>query len=122
MQEVWPPLSPYKAGLGCRCPRCGRGRLFTGFLTVTGSCSECGLDLGGHDSGDGPAVFVIFILGFLFVGGAIAVEFTFEPPYWLHLVVWPPLVLGATVGLLRPLKALLIALQYKYRTPDSNRD
>lgn len=122
MQEVWPPLSPYKTGLGCRCPRCGRGRLFTGFLTVAKSCSECGLDLGGHDSGDGPAVFVIFILGFLFVGGAIAVEFTLEPPYWLHLVVWPPLVLGATIGLLRPLKALLVALQYKYRSPDSNRD
>ena len=60
-----PRVSPIAAGLACRCPRCGRGRLFDGYLTVAARCSACGLDLSKADSGDGPAVFIIFILGFL---------------------------------------------------------
>ena len=73
----------------------------------------CGLDFEFIDSGDGPAVFIILIVGFLVVGAALAVEVTFMPPIWLHLVLWTPLTLGLAIGLLRPLKGLMIAQQYK---------
>ncbi len=112
-------VSPIRAGLACRCPRCGRGPIYSGFLTVAEHCSACGLDLRKADSGDGPAVFLIFILGFLVVPMALLVETSFEPPYWVHLVLWPPVILGGTVGLLRSMKGLLIALQYHHRASDS---
>jgi uncharacterized protein (DUF983 family) len=67
------------------------------------------------DDGDGPAVFVILILGFLVVGLAILVEATLEPPLWVHMAVWPPFILVVAMGMLRPLKALLLALQYRHR-------
>ena len=82
-------------------------------------CSACGLDLRKADSGDGPAVFLIFILGFIVVPLALLVESWFEPPYWVHLVLWPPVILGITIGLLRPMKGLMIALQYHHRASDS---
>lgn len=113
------PVSPFAAGLSCRCPRCGRGRLFDGFLTVAARCESCGLDLRAQDSGDGPAVFIILVLGFLVVGLAILVEAVYEPPYWLHVVLWPPVILGLSLGLLRPFKAVLIALQYRHKILDA---
>ena len=112
-------VSPVAAGLGCRCPRCGRGRLYDGFLTVADTCADCGLDLGKADSGDGPAVFIIFILGFLVVPLALLLEVAAGPPYWVHLVVWPVVILGGALGLLRPLKGLLIALQFHHKASDS---
>ena len=111
--------SPIKTGLACRCPRCGRGPLFAGFLTVAERCTDCGLDLRKADSGDGPAVFLIFILGFVVVPLALLLESAVAPPYWLHLVLWPPVILGGTIGLLRPMKGVLIALQYHHRASDS---
>ena len=112
-------VSPVAAGLACRCPRCGKGPLYDGFLTVAERCSACGLDLRKADSGDGPAVFLIFILGFIVVPLALLVESWFEPPYWVHLVLWPPVILAGTVGLLRSMKGVLIALQYHHRASDS---
>jgi len=109
-------VSPYVAGLTCRCPRCGRGKLFDGLLSVAPVCSECGLDLKKEDSGDGPAVFVIFILGALVVPLAFLVETVFRPPEWLHMVLWPPVIVAGTIGLLRPFKATLIALQHRHRS------
>jgi uncharacterized protein (DUF983 family) len=106
-------VSPFTAGLKCRCPGCGRGKLFQGVLTVAPECSFCGLDLAAQDSGDGPAVFVIFIVGALAVALAFFVEFTFFPPVWAHLIYQIPFVLGASILLLRPMKATLIAIQYK---------
>src|SRR6185312_5968316 len=91
--------------LRCRCPRCGQGRLFDGLLSVRPVCSECGLDLRGHDAGDGPAVLVILVLGFLIVGLALFVDAKFEPPLWLHAVLWLPSTLIGGIALLRPLKA-----------------
>jgi uncharacterized protein (DUF983 family) len=107
--------SPWRAGLLCRCPRCGRGPLFAGLLTVAPLCAACGLDLAAQDSGDGPAVFVILVLGALVVGLALAVELMLSPPLWLHMVLWPPVILGGAIGLLRPFKATLIAFQYRHR-------
>jgi uncharacterized protein (DUF983 family) len=112
----WPPLSALRTGLLCRCPRCGQGRLFAAYLKVVEKCTVCGLDLREHDSGDGPAVFIIFILGFIVVPLAVWTEFRFEPPFWLHAMIWPAVLLGGTFALLPPLKGLTVALQYRHRS------
>ncbi len=118
-ESYYPRVSPVRAGLGCRCPRCGRGRLFQGYLTVAETCEACGLDLRKADSGDGPAVFIIFILGFLVVPLALFVEAKFGPPYWVHVTLWPVVILGGALGLLRPLKGLLVALQFHHKAGES---
>jgi uncharacterized protein (DUF983 family) len=106
-------VSVLAAGLGCRCPRCGRGRLYSGLLTVVPSCADCGLDLRAHDTGDGPAVFVVFALGAVVVPLAIGVEVWFAPPFWVHLLVWTPVIVALAIALLRPMKAIMVALHYK---------
>ncbi len=111
-------ISPVLAGLLCRCPSCGKGGLFSNFLTLKKSCQVCGLDYSFADSGDGPAVFIILIVGFVVVGGALFVELSYQPPYWVHIVLWLPLTLILCLGLLRPFKALLIALQYKNKAKE----
>ena len=105
----------WKAGITCRCPRCGNGRLFGGYLAVRESCADCGLDYAEVDTGDGPAVFIILIVGFAVVGAALIVEMMFQPPYWLHLVLWLPMILGLSLGLLPLFKATLIALSYRHK-------
>jgi uncharacterized protein (DUF983 family) len=114
VEDGFSPVSPVRAALGCRCPHCGRGRLFSGWLIVRARCEVCGLDLSNQDAGDGPAVFVIFILGLVVVALAAIVERVFAPPIWVHLILWTPLILIGAVTLLRPLKAGLIALQYRH--------
>jgi uncharacterized protein (DUF983 family) len=108
-----PPPSPFVCGLTASCPRCGQGKLFAGFFALAKRCGNCGLDFGFADSGDGPAVFVSLIGGFLVLGAALWTELLYEPPFWVHLVIFLPLTLIVCLGLLRPLKALLIALQYR---------
>lgn len=108
----------WQAALRCRCPRCGKGKLFQGLLTVRDACPICGLDLRAHDAGDGPAVLVIFLLGAIVVGLAFWVEFTFEPPFWVHALLWPSIVLPGSVALMRPLKAGLVALQFHHRATE----
>jgi len=117
-EDWYPPVSPLAAGLGCKCPRCGRGRLYGGLLKVRERCEVCGLELAKQDSGDGPAVFVILILGFVVVGLALWVELAYEPPFWVHAVLWAPLIMIGAVLLLRPFKATLIAMQYRHRRED----
>jgi uncharacterized protein (DUF983 family) len=107
------------AGLSCACPRCGKGKLFQGFLTVRPRCEACGLDYGFADSGDGPAVFVMFFAGFVVVGAALVTEVIYQPPFWLHAVLWLPLILIVTLGPLRPMKGLTIALQYHHQAAES---
>jgi len=113
-QRAFPSVSPLWAGVTCRCPRCGRGRLFRGFLQLAPHCEACGLDYSFIDSSDGPAVFVIFFAGFVVVGSALIVEAAYQPPFWLHAVLWGPLILITTLGPLRPMKGLMIALQYHH--------
>ena len=110
--------SPMLSGLLGRCPRCGKGRLFQGFLALRPQCEHCGLDFSFVDSADGPAVFVIFISGFIVAGSARAVEMLYAPPYWVHAVLWGPLILLTTLGPLRPMKGLLIALQYHHKAAE----
>lgn len=109
----YPPIPPISAGLAGRCPRCGQGHIFKGFLSVAPRCEVCGLDLSFADSGDGPAVFVMLIAGFIVLGAALWIEFTFSPPIWVHIVVTLPIVLIVCLGMLRPLKGVMIALQYR---------
>jgi len=103
-----------------KCPRCGQGDLYQpGFsLSLRPACPSCGLDLSKSDAADGPAVFLIFILGFLLVPAALLVESLFHPPLWVHGVVWGIVLLGLTIGALRPIKAYVIALQFKHRASD----
>ena len=104
-----------RAALLGRCPRCGRGALFRGLLDVRDSCDACGLDLRAHDAGDGPAVAAIFLIGAVTVGAAIWVDVRFEPPLWVHAVLWPALVLPMSVLTIRVAKAALVALQWRHR-------
>lgn len=106
-----------KHAILCRCPRCGRGQIFDGVLTLKDSCPSCGLTLADNDNGDGPAVFLIFILGFSLVPLALWVDYAFTPSLWVHAILWSVLGLGLTVGMLRPAKAYVLALIYKHR-PD----
>ncbi len=121
-KALYPDLPPTQTGMRNRCPRCGEGRLFKGFLSLEDHCQNCGLDYNFSDSGDGPAVFIIMIVGFIVVGLALVVEFTFHPPYWLQMVIWIPVVLGLSIGLLRPLKGLMIAQQYRHRAQEGRVD
>ena len=107
------------AGLSCACPRCGRGRLFAGFLKLRPRCEHRGLDYGFADSGDGPAVFVMFLAGAIVVGAALVTEILFQPTYWVHAALWLPLILLVTLGPLRPMKGLMIALQYHHKAAES---
>jgi uncharacterized protein (DUF983 family) len=122
MNSPLPPTSPLAAGLRGRCPRCGEGRLFAGYLTLAPHCERCDLDYSFADAGDGPAVFVILIAGFVVVGLALVTEATWRPPYWLHAALWLPLLLALTLGLLRPLKGLLVALQFHHKAEQGRVD
>ncbi len=102
-----------RAGLLGRCPHCGAGKLFCGFLSLAERCEECRLDFSFADAGDGPAVFVILLIGFVIVGLALWLEVSTGAPLWLHLVLWIPLALILCLTALRTLKGLLIALQFR---------
>jgi uncharacterized protein (DUF983 family) len=105
-------------GLACRCPRCGEGRLYAGFLKLRPACDACGLDYAFIDAGDGPAIFIIMIAGFIVVGSALVVEIKYQPPFWVHAALWGPLILATTLLPLRAMKSLLIALQYHHRAAE----
>ncbi len=114
----YPPTTVFQSamrGLACKCPRCGRGRMFAGFLTLAPACDICGLDYAFIDTGDGPAIFIIMLAGAIVVGCALVVEAKYQPPFWLHAVLWLPLILATTLLPLRSMKALLIALQFHHK-------
>lgn len=98
MSEPAPPkssiLQSALRGLACKCPRCGRGKLFSGFLTLAPRCQACGLDYTFIDTGDGPAIFIIMLAGAIVVACALIVEVKYQPPFWLHAVLWLPLNSG----------------------------
>ena len=106
-------IDPIRAGLLCRCPHCGVGPLFQGFLKVWPICQACGCDLAAIETGDGAATFIMQIAGFLVGFSALFVEIKFHPPMWVHLVVWLPLVVVLSLALMRPGRGLMIALQYR---------
>ena len=103
----------FQRSLLCRCPRCGQGRIFSGFLTLLPNCTQCGLPLARADSGDGPAVLLIFILGFLLIPPILVFALHSDWPMWLHSLVWSTVILASTLGSIRPAKALMVGLQYR---------
>ena len=113
-----PKASLLRAWLLARCPRCARGPLFRNVLELRDGCDNCGMSYRFIDTGDGPAVFAIFILGFLVLGLALYVEFAYEPPVWVHVVLWGALTPLIALVILRVLKAGLIALQYRHKAEE----
>jgi uncharacterized protein (DUF983 family) len=109
---------PIGRGLRGRCPRCGEGRLFQGFLALRPACEKCGLDYSFADAGDGPAVFVILFGGFIVVFAALMTEVVYQPPYWMHAALWLPLILIVTLAPLRLIKGVLIALQFHHKAAE----
>ncbi len=108
-------VSALSAGLGCRCPNCGEGRVFDGYLRFKTRCEACDADFSVADTGDGAAFFVMFAALILIVPSAMFFEFAFRPPGFVHVLIWPPLTLAFCMFLLRPVKALLFALQWKHK-------
>lgn len=118
----YPPVDPVRSGLSGRCPRCGQGRLFSGFLALKPACANCELDYGFADAGDGPVVFVILIVGFVVVGAALWMEVNYSPPLWLHFLLWLPLAIGFSLALMRMLKGVLINLQFRNKAQQGRID
>ena len=120
MEQAGGP-NTFHAALFGRCPRCGKGPLFKGFLTLQPKCVSCGLDYSVFDPGDGPAVFGILIVGAVVAAGALWVEFTFSPPLWVHAVLWAPTIAILSTGFLRLAKSVLVVLQYKHQAQEGRR-
>ena len=106
--------TPTGAVVRGNCPRCGAHTLFAGWVRFADKCRNCGLDFSSFNVGDGPAAFLIFIVGTITVVGALVVDGSFSPPWWVHLV-WIPVAAALTIGGLRVSKAWLLAQEYKHR-------
>ena len=115
-------VNPLVAGLLCRCPNCGEGPLFEGFLKVSPRCEACGYDLRAADSGDGPAVFIILVVGFVACFGILITEVSLQPPVWLLIAIWLPLATIMTLGLLRPFKGVMLAMQFHNKASEHRSD
>jgi len=109
-----PPVSTATAGIRCACPRCGEGPLYQGLLALRERCPACGLDYSKLAADDGPAFFIIVGLSAIVLPTTVAVEMIFRPPLWLHVVLWPPILLASSIALMRPLKAWMIAQHYRH--------
>jgi uncharacterized protein (DUF983 family) len=106
-------IDPIRAGLLCRCPNCGKGPLFRGFLKVVERCEACGFDFSRLNTGDGAAIFIMQIAGGIVVFTALYLQIALNPPIWLMLLIALPTALGLSLGLMQPGKGLMIALQMK---------
>jgi uncharacterized protein (DUF983 family) len=114
--------NPILAGLKGRCPNCGDGPMFSGYLRVADRCSACGFDLKAADSGDGPAVFIILIVGFIATFGALFMQMAYAPPPWVLLAIWLPTAAILCLALLRPFKGVLVALQFHHKAGEQRND
>ncbi|MBV8686183.1 MAG: DUF983 domain-containing protein [Alphaproteobacteria bacterium] len=108
-----PPPAPLAVALRGLCPRCGARGLFQGLASFASRCRACGLDFAAFNVGDGPAAFLILIVGGVITGLAIALELSASPPFWVHVLLWVPLAAIAVIGSLRVAKGLLLALEYR---------
>ena len=115
---AYPPLSTISTGIRCRCPRCGKGPLLQGFLTVRDSCPACGLSYAFADPADGPAFFVMSGVGVIGMAAFMAFEFSVHPPIWVHFVLTFPLLIAACLGSLRPFKGWMVSEQYVHKAAE----
>jgi uncharacterized protein (DUF983 family) len=116
-----PKVNPFVAGLTGRCPACGEGKLFDGFTKVADRCETCSADLTPYGATEGPAVFIILIVGTLMGFGALITEVAFAPPVWAHLIIWLPLTCILCGLLMRPLKGVMVASQYRNKAAEAGR-
>ncbi|QOG08182.1 DUF983 domain-containing protein [Aureimonas sp. OT7] len=116
------PVDPVKAALAGRCPRCGTGRLYAGALRLDKKCEDCGLDFTPLDQADGPAFFVMLVIGLLVTGLALYVEVAYAPPFWVHFLLWIPLIAIITLPLLRLAKSLMVGMQYRHKAAEGRID
>ena len=114
----YPPQSSVSTGMSGRCPRCGQGKLFDGYLKVAPKCGRCGLKFSFAVAGDGAAWFVMLFAGTLAVAGVLFVELTWQPAYWVHALVAIPLAVLLPLAILRPIKGVLINRQYQTRAQE----
>jgi uncharacterized protein (DUF983 family) len=111
--QIYPDLSPVSTGIAGKCPRCGRGRLFDGYLSIAPGCKDCGLSYEFADGGDGAAWFVMLFVCVVGVGSILGVEVAWSPPFWVHALIAVPLLVIMPLLLLRPAKGVLINQQWK---------
>ena len=114
--------SPVSTGIRGRCPRCGEGALFKGFLTFNETCVSCSADFRIEDAGDGPAIFVIFIVGFIIVPMALAFQLITDAPTWLTLLIWAPILTLTSIALLRPLRGIMFNIQWVNKARETRKD
>ncbi|MGL4295880.1 MAG: DUF983 domain-containing protein [Aestuariivirga sp.] len=112
-ENYYPDISPLKTGLSGSCPRCGRGKLFDGYLSVAPRCNSCGLSYAFADGGDGAAWFVMLFVCIVGVGSILGVEVAYSPPFWVHALIAVPLLIILPMLLLRPVKGVLLCQQWK---------
>lgn len=117
-QDNWPRLEPWRVGIRGCCPRCGKGKLFDGFLTLAPRCDVCGLDYSFADPADGPAFFVMIFACIPAMLLAVWLELTFEPSFWVHIFVSLPFLLLTCIPPLRPLKGWLVASQFYHKAAE----
>ena len=110
-----PGPTPIATALFGLCPRCSAGTLYRGLAGFAPACRACRLDYAAFNVGDGPAAFLILIVGGLVTGLAIALELGASPPFWIHFLLWLPLTVVLVIGSLRLAKGLLLALEYRHR-------
>jgi uncharacterized protein (DUF983 family) len=120
--DRYPPLPPTTTGPYGKCPRCGEGSIFSGFLTLRKECPVCGLDLDFADTADGPAFFVILLAAVPVLGFALWMVLSVGASYWLTALLTAPLLVAFCVVPLRPLKGWLVASQYTYRAREGRLD
>ena len=101
-----------KRGFLCRCPNCGEGKLFKGFVKTVDSCQACGEEIHHHRADDLPAYLVVVIVGHIVVGAFMGVEATSTLSTWQHLAIWVPLTILMSIALLKPTKGAVVGLQW----------
>lgn len=112
-------VAPVQVALRGLCPRCGKPTLFAGWIRFADKCSACGLDFSAFNVGDGPAAFLILILGAVIVAAAVSLELAVSPPLWVHMAIWIPVAALAVLGALRVSKAALLALEYRNKAREA---
>jgi len=118
--DYYPQQSSIKTGLRCACPRCGQGKLFTGILTILEKCTVCDFDFGRLNADDGAAFFIIVLYSAIILPLAAWFQFALDPPIWVHLVIWLPIIVFGAILLMRPFKAWLLAQQFKHNVDDAD--
>ena len=111
-QMARPVFRSMLRGFAFRCPKCGKGQLFNGYLSTAERCGSCNLQLSHHRADDAPPYFTMVIVGHVIVGLVLYAEMVYSPPVWLHMALWLPLTLIMSLALMRPIKGAIIGLQW----------